>query len=300
MNSTRSQPALLQPGDHVAVVAPASRPDPARLEAGLDRLRAWKLVPRPIGLGHPPHRYLAATDEQRLTALAQALADPEVRAVWAARGGYGTVRLAARGPGFPARSQPPVVVGFSDISLLLALAADQAGWPALHAPNVTTLADLDLRSLETLREFLFVGRRPAIHGLTAVHPGAARGRLVVFNLSILCSVLGTPLAPRLDHAILVLEDCAEAAYRLDRLLMQLSLSPAFSRVAGLALGDLDEAGNNPRLRQTLEEVARKAAIPCCTGVPVGHRGPNWPLPYGASARLDAQAGTLEIDPLESP
>ncbi len=281
----------LRPGAAVAVVAPASAPPPGPLAEGLQRLREWGLQPRWCG-PEEGREFLAAPDPERRRALEAALADPEVEAVWAARGGYGVVRILEE-IAFPVdRPHPPLLLGFSDISLLLAWASGHHGWPACHAPNVTTLPRLDDPSREALQRLLFEGRWTGLEGLKTLRGGRARGTLLPMNLAMLCSVAGTPLQPRLRDAILVLEDTGEAPYRVDRMLHHLARLPDFDRLAGLVVGDLAGALESPTVRETLATLAARAAVPCCFGAPVGHGRANVPLPVGLPVLLDADEGTL--------
>lgn len=293
------KPAPLSPGDTVAVVAPSSCPSDEPLLRGLSLLESWGLSPHVVkGVGACDD-YLGGPDALRAEQLVQALADERYSGVWFARGGYGAVRVLAYlermagGLSFPAR-RPPLMVGFSDISLLLSMASQRGPWACLHGPNVTTLGQLDDVSLQEVRRLVTGGEPLPLTGLTTVASGKGEGPLLVMNLSVLCSVAGTPFAPDLAGRVLVVEDVGESPYRLDRLFMQLSLLPGFSGLAGLAVGDLDGGWESRRLRETVKEIARQAKIPCASGVPAGHRSRHLPLPQGVAALLDADCGCLEI------
>lgn len=131
-----------------------------------------------------------------------------------------------------------------------------------------------------------------------IRPGVATGRLVGGNLSLLAATIGTPYQVSAAGAILFLEEVAEPAYRLDRLLSQLLLAGVFKNVAGIAVGaisespDASEAGHAPVevLRDRLETLGK----PVACGFPFGHIPESWTLPVGVEARLDASAGTLEV------
>jgi len=278
-------------GDTVAVVAPASAPAMERLEPGLAVIERWGLVPKLFGIGGPGDGYLSSPDDVRLRNLQDAIDDDEARVLWAARGGYGTGRIAAQLE-FPKRDPPPLLVGFSDISLLLARASQMAGWPAVHGPNITTLSSVDEESVGSLGTLLFEGRPPRYAGLDPVNSGRAGGRLLPMNLSILASVIGTPLEPGLAGTILVLEDTNELPYKVDRLLIQVARCRSFPGVAGLVFGDLEGALKERRLRRSIEILAHEFGLPCATGFPIGHRSRNLPVPVGAPAVLDADAGTV--------
>lgn len=289
-----ARPRPLQKGDRVALVAPASPIPGAALEPGIQWLQAWGLEVEVFPLCRADGEYLSGEDESRVKELNEALAEPSFSAVLAARGGYGTVRIAARIE-FPSRPSPPLLAGFSDISLLLALALERAGWASLHAPNVTTLAGLKDEARGRYRDALFGDLTDTYEGLETVKGGRATGTVLPMNLSILASVQGTDFFPSLAGRILVLEDVGEVAYRVDRLLMQISHSPEFAGLAGLVLGDLDGAGQSPLLGRNIVQLVREFGLPCVASFPIGHTPGNQPVPVGVPVTLDADAGTLVVD-----
>jgi muramoyltetrapeptide carboxypeptidase len=306
MESAKTQkPLALKPGDAIAVVAPASAPVTGPLKEGLGLLESWGYEVCPVGLEDAGDEYLSGEDSVRTARYLAALGDQRFKAVWFARGGYGSVRvlahLRAHGLGDYPQRVPPLVVGFSDVSLLLASLSQRAGWACLHGPNVTTLARMSEKWQTELRRQLGGGYVPGVSGLEEVVGGTGEGPLLVMNLCILCSVIGTPLAPDLRGRLLVLEDVSESPYRLDRLFMQLSLSRDFGRLAGLILGDLDGGWRSSRLRKTVTELCQGAGISCAFGAPLGHGVQQRTLPLGLRARLDVAAGTLDIlEPLFGP
>lgn len=284
-------------GDRVAVPAPSGpvtvEPFASRLADGLEILRSWGLEPVLMGCAGPRDGYLSAPDVVRSTALNRALTDGSVQAVWAARGGYGMVRIAGLLDLDSQASSP--VLGFSDISLLLSLLVQRTGRAAIHAPNVATLPTLEPAGTGALRDLLFRGLLPAWDDLECINQGVARGELLPMNLSILCSVAGTAFAPDLVGRVLVLEDTGEAAYRVDRLLMQLSLLPGFAELAGLVIGDMDGALESARVVHTVREIAQRHELPCCLGFPMGHCPRNLPVPLGVKVMLDAARGEMTVE-----
>jgi muramoyltetrapeptide carboxypeptidase len=289
-------PAALRPGDTVAVVAPAGPFERASFEAGLAVLAARYRVRFTEGI-FTRARYLAGDDGRRLDELAAALADEGVRAVFAARGGYGAMRLLSRLAPKLGGLRPRAVVGFSDITALHG-ALQAAGWVSIHGPVVTQLggqppevAERLFRLLESPAELA-----PPLPGFPMV-AGVAEGPLVGGNLSVLTRLLGTPYLPPLDGAVLLLEDVGERPYRLDRMWTHLALAGVFGRVRGLALGDFtdcEEAAGDHGSAEVLAELAGETGLPCVGGLPIGHGPVNQPVPLGARVRLDAGAGRLEF------
>lgn len=303
----RVWPRVLVPGDLVAVVAPSGpvRPDRRhRLDHGVALLESWglrvRLQPRVLG-AYEPLGYLAADDYGRASDLTQAWTDPEVAAVWAARGGYGAQRMAdlVDWPALRAAGRKPFV-GFSDITALHSRLGRDLDQVSVHGPVVGSLEQLnDAPSVAALRT-LIMGPRPApgsvlVDGASAV-AGAAQGRLVGGNLSLIAADVGVEPAPEVS-AIAVFEDTGEDGYRIDRMLTQLLRSRWFDQVRGVVVGEFSPVqGASPEssgLAATV--IADRLAglhIPVVTDVPVGHGTRNLALPLGAAVTLSAgQPGT---------
>lgn len=281
-----------RPIQTLAVVAPSGPVPGARLDAGLRILEGMgRTVELFFDRSAPAEDgYLAGPDATRVAGfLAGAAAGAD--ALMAARGGYGAYRLLEQ---LPAAAPGPAttLIGFSDVTALLHGLRRRWGWAGIHGPNVTTLMDLDAASLDAFRGALDApGAEVRFPGLETLHPGEASGPLVGGNLAVLCSLLGTPEEVDLSGAILFVEDVGEAPYRLDRLLRQLAACRTFSRIAGLAVGDLG-AGFDDAVRRSLSSVCGARDLPAIAGLPVGHRPANRPLILGSYATLDADRGLL--------
>jgi muramoyltetrapeptide carboxypeptidase len=287
-----ARPPALRRGDAVAIVAPAGPFDREGLAPGLEVLAARYRVVLDEGL-LARSRYLAGDDARRQAELAAALADDGARAVFAARGGYGSMRLLPklRAEGLA----PKLVVGFSDITAVH-LALQAAGWVSLHGPVVTQLGSQPpdvVARLHHLLESVDAAAAP-LAGETLV-AGVAEGPLVGGNLSVLTRLLGTPYLPALDGAVLLLEDVGERPYRLDRMWTHLGLAGVFDRVRGIALGQFtgcEEPEADYGSAEVLANLAAGTGLPCLAGLPIGHGEVNQPVPLGCRVRLDATAGRL--------
>jgi muramoyltetrapeptide carboxypeptidase len=284
----------LSPGDPVAVIAPASGFDRASFDAGLEVLARRYRPEYGPGL-FEKHRYLAGSDQRRLTELRTALAEPRTRAVFCARGGYGATRLLAA----LAHDSPPgphkALVGFSDITALHLWLGAHARI-SIHGPVLTQLGRLPAATHERLYALL-EGRAVAepLSGTATYVPGSAEGRLVGGNLSMLSRVIGTPFMPVLEDSVLLLEDTGERPYRLDRMRTHLELAGVFRRVRGIVLGSFtgcEEQDAPYSSAQLLAELATATGLPCAAGFPVGHGATNEPVPLGTRVRLDAGARRL--------
>jgi muramoyltetrapeptide carboxypeptidase len=244
--------------------------------------------------------YLAGSDTRRAAELNRYLRDPQVKAIVCARGGYGLLRILPLLDSDALRSRPLPIVGFSDVTALLAWAHVTAGVRSIHGPVVTQLGELPASDPQALVRLL---EEPAPTGpwyreLKAVVPGRARGPLLGGNLEVLSRLVGTRYLPRLQGAILVLEEVGERPYRIDRTLTQLLLAGVLDGVAGVIVGRLEKCdepdGTAPTALEVVRERLAPLGVPFCVGAPVGHGERNKPFPFGAPALLDATAGTLEL------
>ena len=282
----------LRPGARVAVVAPAGPFERAALEAGLAVLAARYSVQLPPEL-FARQRYLAGSDAQRLAQLTAALSDPDVDALFCARGGYGAMRLLPALEGLVPAPKP--LVGFSDITALHAW-LQRNGLISVHGPVLTQLGKLDAQTHERLFALLENGAPAApLQGTDTYVPGVAEGPLQGGTLAVLTRLLGTPYLPPLEGAVLLLEDVGEQPYRLDRMWTHLALAGVFRRVRGIALGaftgcEAREADYTSA--QVLRDLAAETGLPCAAGFPIGHGERNEPVPLGVRVRLDAAAQTL--------
>ena len=286
--------AALRPHDRVAVIAPASGFERGAFEAGLALLQARYRAEYGRGL-FERQRYLAGGDARRLAELHAALADPGIRAVFCARGGYGATRLLARIAAHAPAGPPKPLVGFSDITALH-LWLQGHGRISIHGPVLTQLPRLSTATCVRLFELLESARpAPPLTGTATYVGGAAEGPLLGGNLSVFTRLLGTPHTPALDGAILLLEDQGERPYRLDRMWTHMQLAGVFARVRGIALGSFtacEEPEADYAAGEVLRELAENTGLPCAAGFPIGHGDVNEPVPLGVRVRLDATAASL--------
>ncbi len=282
----------MKPGDPVAVVAPSGPFDRDAFEKGAKVIAARYQARFDDGL-FAQARYLAGDDRRRLGEFHHAWADPWLKAVFTARGGYGAMRLlpALR---FDAHK---ALVGFSDVTALHC-SLQAAGLRSLHAPVLTQLGTQPPEAHLRLFELLESAAPPAPLSATAtLVPGTAEGPLVGGNLSVFTRLLGTPYLPPLRGAVLLLEDVGERPYRLDRMWTHLKLAGVFSQVAGLALGTFtgcEEKDAGYSAEQVLADLAKETGLPCALGFPIGHGTENVPVPLGARVRLEASSRRLEF------
>ena len=277
----------LRPGDPVVAIAPASPFDRASFESGLEIIgRRYQIRYDPGVLTR--HRYLAGSNERRLGELTSALGDPDARAVFCARGGYGVMRLLPALDGIAVAPKP--VIGFSDITALHHL-LQRRHLVSIHGPVLTQLSRLDTGTHARLFELLeSVAPAADLGGTETYVAGVAEGPLIGGNLAVLTRLLGTPFLAPLEGAILVLEDVGERPYRLDRMWTHLALAGVFHQVRGIVLGEFvgcEDKDADYSSADVLRELAAQTGLPCAAGFPIGHGAQNQPLPLGARVRLDA-------------
>jgi len=286
----------LPPGSLIGVIAPAGPMDAERLARVPALYEAFGYRSRLYPCCDPREGYLAGPDAARLADLHAALADRDVAAIHAVRGGYGCMRILDGVDPALLRAHPKLLIGYSDLTALHALWARE-GLPSLHAP----MSDMLLPGREADQQALFTTLQNGLRAGDVLAPeldpgglrvpGQARGRLIGGNLSLVAALQGTPWAWKAEGAILFLEDINEELYRVDRLLTQLRLGGVFDAVAGFVLGSFTEATSPQAL---LREMLMPLGKPVLGGWPTGHGTPNRPLPMGVQVALDATAGRITL------
>ena len=238
----------------------------------------------------------AGSDDLRRTDLQRFFDDPTVRAVFAARGGYGCYRIADDLDLTGLLTHPKWVVGFSDVTVLLSLLEKQ-GLASLHGLMPRQYADPDrAESLESVRQWLF-GEWPDFYS-TPAHPlnrpGQVTGSLVGGNLTMLINSIGTPTDVNFSGKILFIEDIDETLFSLDRMMTQLRRSGRLSSLAGLVAGQFTDMRDNRSLpfgKEAYEIIADAVStydFPVLIDFPAGHVTYNLALPIGSRLTLTVQ------------
>ena len=294
-------PPRLRPGDTVAIVAPSGPVPAERLDVGTAHLREWGLdvqvMPHVLDT-HPDHRYLAGSDAARAADFQEAWLDPDVRAVITARGGYGATRMVDLVDWDAlAATDPKVLVGYSDCTVLHQAVAAHLGLVSLHGPMSATVSFLKSEpAREHLRRTLFEPEAtqtltgPLSHTLVG---GTARGVTVGGCLSLLATSVGcgaTP--PSAAGGIVLLEDVDERAYRVDSFLTYLLRSGWFDGALGIVLGSWQDC--DP-VEPVVLDLLAPLGIPIVGELGFGHGPDPLTVPLGVPVELDADAGTLTLD-----
>jgi muramoyltetrapeptide carboxypeptidase len=301
-------PALLQPGDHVRIVAPA-RPGDSRLQRGIQVLESFGLVVELADHVYDSYGYLAGTDAERLEDLNAAFRDPAVRCVFGARGGYGTQRIIDGLDLDAVQADPKLFIGFSDLTCLHGKLWQAARLVSFYGPLANwTDTRTGPDSIESMRKALMT-RDPIVLNTDPAEPssavriagngsGVGSGRLLGGNLTIWETGLGTPDVPSLDGAIFLFEDTGEAPYSYDRMLTRLRRVGALDRIAGVAIGQFDQAlgaSGEWTAAQAVTDRLQDLGVPVLGGLRIGHGNGQLTVPLGAYATIDTNAGTLTVE-----
>ena len=287
-------PRPLKEGNKIAIVAPAGvMRDHSVVYNAADALRqqGWEVEIYPHALGSNG-RY-SGTDSERYMDLRDAFADPEVRAILCARGGYGVVHILDRLNGLPIEDDPKWVIGFSDISALHALMA-RKGIASIHSNMCAAIqkgdADPDNRALFGILR----GERPVYTFPTNQydHFGIATGPLYGGNLAVVAELINTPYDILKPGSILFLEDLQEPIYKIERIFYQLRMSGILDRAAGLIVGQFTEYAPDESYKDMysmISDTLTGLKIPIAFDVPIGHVDHNIPVIEGATVTLKVGA-----------
>lgn len=289
--TTMITPPYLQKGDTVAILATARKHIVKSMQPTIDLLESWGLnvvIGKSIGL---EENQLAGNDEQRAADLQEQLNNPNIKAIWCARGGYGTVRVVDLIDFTQFKKSPKWLVGFSDVTVLHNH-LNTMGYKSIHGIMPISLAKASKEAIESLRLSLF--GQPLQYAIDP-HPmnrlGKATGQLVGGNLSILYSVLGSPSAIDCTDKILYIEDLDEYLYHIDRMMMNLKRNGCLESLKGIIVGSMTDMKDNdiPWGKNALEivqDVTKQYNIPVIFNFPAGHIHDNRALILGNNVTIE--------------
>jgi muramoyltetrapeptide carboxypeptidase len=254
------KPQRLKKGSLIGIISPASSPDDlSTVENGanyLEKLGYRVEVGKNVGQNFG---YLAGTDQQRIDDIHYMFRKKDVKAIFCARGGYGTPRLLDKIDYSLIKRNPKILVGYSDITALQMAIMKKTGLVTFAGPMLSMDFQNDIsefteemfwKILTSNKKFGRVSQ-PDDEKIFELHKGQARGRIMGGNLSVFTSLVGTHYFPDLKDKILLLEEIGEMPYRIDRLLNQLRLNKAFARIKGVILGAFIDCNEHDPLKKTL-------------------------------------------------
>ncbi|MBT5869871.1 MAG: LD-carboxypeptidase [Nitrospinaceae bacterium] len=297
------RPSSLRQGDVVGVVAPAGPVDKHQLEVGLEVIRRMGFEPVLSRNIHARSRFMAGSDKMRAQDIMDMFRDPEVRAIFCARGGYGSNRVLAHLDPDVIRRNAKVVVGSSDITLLLHYLVQKCGLVAFHGPMVAgSFGRAEMKKSQRQFKALLTGDVKARHFCSprakVFSKGVAQGKLTGGCLTLLCRSLNTPYEIQTRNRILLIEDVNEPLYRVDGMLWQLKNAGMFKGIRGIVLGEMVNCRSQRKGDGTIENILQdlfpKPKFPILTHCPIGHGKEVWTLPLETSAILDSESKTLEL------
>lgn len=284
-------PAYLKKGDTIAIVSTARKNIEDNLKPSIDLLQSWGLnvvIGKTIGLNT---NQLAGTDAERAEDFQTQMDNPNIKAIWCVRGGYGTVRMIDLLDFTKFKQNPKWVVGFSDVTVLHSH-LNNMGFQSIHGVMPVGIPRASTEAKETLRKALFGEHLEYTLTCDAInHNGKATGELVGGNLSILYSLLGSKSAIDCKDKILFLEDLDEYLYHFDRMLMNLKRNGCLSSLKGIVVGAMTKMNDNEipwgkNALEIIEDITKDLKIPIMYNFPAGHIQDNRALIFGRQVSME--------------
>lgn len=308
------KPKALKKGDTIGLITPASAVSRQAFEKAVENLETMGFVVKYTDNMSVRKGFLAGTDQQRLDDLHQMFEDPDIDGVVCARGGYGSGRLLPHINYDLIKANSKVLIGYSDITALLYGIHQKTGLVCFHGPvGASEYSEFTEKGFE---QVLVKGKAPkferpkaweektdSAYDFTPIVEGTAEGALVGGNLSLMCSLMGTPYDIDFTDKIVFIEEVGESPYRVDRMLTQLLNSGKLAQAKGVAMGVFNSCETKPddpdfALSTSLENVLKDRfsdfSIPVLYGLPIGHIDDNATLPFGVQAELDVEQGSLKL------
>ena len=292
-------PPSLQKGDTIAIVCTARKNIDDNLKPAIDLLHSWGLevlIGKTIGLDN---NQLAGTDAERAADFQQQLDNPNIKAIWCVRGGYGTVRMIDLLDFTKFKKSPKWIVGFSDVTVIHSY-INNLNIATIHGAMPITVGKASTESIESLRQSLFgESLNYEIPFDAANRLGNAKGEIVGGNLSILYSLMGSNAQIDCKGKILFIEDLDEYLYHIDRMMMSLKRCGCFEDLNGLIVGTMSKMKDNDipwgkNANQIIEDVTKGYSFPVLYNFPAGHFRDNRALIFGKQVSLELNATTSKL------
>ena len=300
------KPPALHPGDTIGIAAPASTFHRETLLHGIEHIReaGYKILFRPDIFSQ--NGYLAGTDRRRTNELEIMFMDRRVKAIFCARGGYGSQRLLPLLDENALRNNPKIFMGYSDITALHSFLQKVCGMVTFHGPLVTEMADRKPKDLRSIFDAL-ANREPwgtlSTGLLDVLRPGRTEGLVTGGSLTVFTQMLGTRYEPDTEGMILFFEDRGEKPYAIDRLFSHVKLAGKFDRAAGLILGQFTppvdwskgEQAYSDEIKRIVLDLLEDFRFPIVRNFPAGHFDGSICFPFGVRATLDGEHGAVSVN-----
>lgn len=292
-------PNYLQKGDSVAIISTARKISLDEIKPAIELLESWGLkvvVGKTIGL---ENNQFAGTLQERIDDLQDVLDDATIKAIWCARGGYGTVQLIDKIDFSIFKKNPKWIIGYSDITVLHAH-IHNFGIETLHATMPINISKNSEDAKESLKNALLGNQLyyefPS-HQLNI--SGKPNGEIIGGNLSVLYSLLGSKSSINTKNKLLFLEDLDEYLYHIDRMLQNLKRNGYFENVSGIIVGGMTQMRDNDipfgkTAEEIILEIVKPYNIPVIFGAPFGHLDDNRTLIFGRNAQLISDEKLVQI------
>lgn len=292
-------PDILKKGDTIAIISPAGAlRDTSIVNNSKEVLEKWGfnviLMPHTM----TKRGYYSGTEEERIGDLEQSFADKNIKAILCSYGGYGCIHLLNEFAPL-IKEHPKWVIGMSDCSALHAVCLSQ-GIMSIHSSQCNHLSKYPNSAPANMLKNILFGKKPIYRNTTHrldIH-GVANGILVGGNLSVLTALIGTEYDIFKKERILFIEDIGEQTYRIERMIYQLELSGALSRIKGIIIGQFNGIKENSDFGgpyELIHNIVKRYDIPVCFGFPVGHCDENIPLIEGAECILTVNKDGTTLD-----
>ncbi|WP_338408395.1 LD-carboxypeptidase [uncultured Flavobacterium sp.] len=283
-------PPYLQKGDTVAILATARKNIDDNLKTAIDLLHSWGLevlIGKTIGLDN---NQLAGTDEQRAEDFQQQLDNPNIKAIWCVKGGYGTVRMIELLDFSKFKQSPKWIIGFSDVTVIQSY-LNKMNVASIQGAMPVTISRATPETIASLRKALFgESLEYSIPFDSANRPGIAKGEIVGGNLSILYSLMGSNAQIDCKGKVLFIEDIDEYLYHIDRMIMSLKRCGCFDGLSGLIVGGMTKMRDNDipwgkNANQIIQDITKEFSFPIVYNFPAGHFHDNRALVFGKQVVL---------------
>jgi len=303
LNETLKPKALVK-GDTIAVMAPAgaifNQTYIAKFKKKLQSLGFKTIFGKTV---YQKKGYLAGSDDFRANEFNQFIKNKSVKAIIAMRGGWGCARILDKIDYDSIRSNPKIIMGYSDITSLLIAITKETGLITYHGPvgysSWKTFSILQFTSILVNAKPITMHNPPNYSTLKTLTKGVSQGELVGGNLSVLTAMIGTNFEPNWQNKILFLEETGEEPYRIDRMLWQMKQAGVFKQINGLVLGAFNKCDpEEPEKSFSLEEVLNQhfytTTFPVYKGAAFGHIVPKFILPIGLKVEIDANKFSIKM------
>ena len=288
----------LKSGDTVGIISTARKISRVEIEPAVKLLQSWNLKVKTGETIDNGFYQFAGDDDARSGDFQKMLDDENVKAIWFARGGYGTVRIVDSINWEKFMRKPKWLCGFSDVTVIHSHVQKNFQIPTIHCLMGINVANASSESLHSFHDLLFTQKQEYSFPANKLNrKGEVKGILTGGNLSLIYSLGATASDLDCENKILFIEDCDEYLYHLDRMMMQLKRSGKLSKLKALLIGRFSNMRNlnegDPFTKNTGEQGSfeiifdhvKEFNYPVCFGFPAGHETDNRALLFGNEVRL---------------